>query len=172
MIKRLLMAAIAAAATILPVGAEVQPGTTQLLEAIEAGGILVTINHPDCMINNSHGQYRWIGMAREMRLCPGDIIDAGDHNTVRHETVHAIQHCVNVARGTDINTPVITDKFEFTEFVEDNLHPNQIQWVMDVYPKDQWLTELEASAGANAYTAEELEHLFEDACTIQPDLNG
>ena len=45
------MAAIAAAATIMPVGAEVQPGTSSLIETISSNGILVTINHEDCLTN-------------------------------------------------------------------------------------------------------------------------
>ena len=42
------MAAIAAAACFSPVAAEVQPGTSSLLETIEDNGIVVTYNHPEC----------------------------------------------------------------------------------------------------------------------------
>ena len=42
----------------------------------------------------------FVGMKREMHLCPGATVDAIDHATVRHEAIHAVQHCVNVARGT------------------------------------------------------------------------
>ena len=36
------------------------------------------------------------------------------------------------------------------------------------YPdRSQWLTEIEAFAGARAYTSSELEELFLDACTLQ-----
>ena len=38
-----------------------------------------------------------------------------------------------------------------------------------MYDESQWLTELEAFAGANAYTSSELEDLFLDACTIQEE---
>ena len=125
MIKRILMAAVAAAATIMPVGAEVQPGTGRLLETISDNGILVTINHTECATGTYNGQYRWLGFQREMRLCPGDIIDANDHNTVRHETIHAIQHCINVARGTNTDTPIIEDPEVFKEFVMANLTEHQ-----------------------------------------------
>ena len=167
MLKRILMAAIAAAAVITPVSAEIQPGTRSLIETIENNGILVTVNHPDCMVNGANGQYRWLGFQREMRLCPGDVIDANDHNTVRHETIHAIQHCVNVARGTTTDTPIIQDSDEFANFVLSHLTPAQADWIMENYPEDQWLTELEAFAGSTAYTASELEELFLDACTLQ-----
>ena len=162
------MAAIAAAAVILPVQAEVQNGTRSLINTLDASGVLVTINHADCATNGAHGQYRWAGMKREMRLCPGHTIDATDHRTVRHEVIHAIQHCVNVARGTSTDTPIIQDSDEFTDFVLSHLTPAQADWIMENYPEDQWLTELEAFAGSNAYTASELEELFLDACTIQP----
>ena len=167
MIKRILMAAIAAAATIMPVGAEVQPGTSSLIETISNNGILVTINHEDCLTNGANGQYRWLGFQREMRLCPGRTVDAGDHNTVRHETIHAIQHCINVARGTSTDTPIIDDPEIFEEFVIANLSQEDIQWVMSVYDESQWLTELEAFAGAEAYTSSELEEIFLDVCTLQ-----
>ena len=92
-----------------------------------------------------------------MRLCPGRTVDAGDHNTVRHETIHAIQHCINVARGTSTDTPIIDDPDTFKEFVIANLSQEEIEWVMSVYDESQWLTELEAFAGAEAYTSSELE---------------
>ena len=163
------MAAVAATATFMPVMAEVQPGTLGLIETMEESGILVTINHPDCATNGANGQYRWIGFQREMRLCPGQTIDADDHNTVRHETVHAIQHCVNVARGTHTDTPIINDPTEFKEFVRAYLNEEFIQWIMEVYPEDQWLTEFEAFAGAEAFTAAELEEMFLSACVATTD---
>ena len=164
MIKRILMAAIAAAASIMPVGAEVQPGTSSLLETIQSNGIVVTINHTDCATDDAHGQYRWVGFQRELRLCPGETIDAQDHNTVRHEVIHAIQHCVNMARGTAENDPIIIDEEDFKAFVRRNLSQDMIDRIFEVYERDHWLVELEAFAGANAYTATELEDLFLQAC--------
>ena len=104
-----------------------------------------------------------------MRLCPGRTVDADDHNTVRHETIHAIQHCVNAARGTSTDAPIIDNPDDFSNFVLANLTPQDVEWVKSMYPESQWLTELEAFAGANAYTSSELEDLFLDACTIQED---
>ena len=167
MIKRILMAAIAAAACIMPAAAEVQPGTTRLLETIDDSGILVTINHPECATGIYNGQYRWLGFQREMRLCPGDIVDAGDHNTVRHETIHAIQHCVNVARGTSTDTAVIDDADQLLRWASEYLSRRELQWIQDTYPRDQWMTEIEAFAGAKAYTSSELEEMFLEVCTLQ-----
>ena len=167
MIKRILMAAIAATATFMPVAAEVQPGTSSLIDTISENGILVTINHEDCFNGDYNGQYRWLGFQREMRLCPGRTVDALDHTTVRHETIHAIQHCVNVARGTSTNTPIVDDPDQFKAFVTENLSQEQIEWIMSNYDKSQWLTELEAFAGANAFTSSQLEKLFLEACVAQ-----
>ena len=166
------MAAIAAAATFVPVAAEIQPGTASLLETVADNGVLVTYNPDACLTNGSNGQYRWIGFQREIVLCPGNTVDAGDHNTVRHEVIHAIQHCVNVARGTTTDTPIINDPNEFSDFVLANLSKRDIEWIQSVYPEDQWLTELEAFAGANAYTSSELEDIFLDACTLQESFAG
>ena len=167
MFKKLCVAAFAAMATLIPVGAEVQPGTSSLIETISESGILVTINHEDCRTNGAHGQYRWLGFQREMRLCPGSTVDANDHETVRHETIHAIQHCINVARGTSTDTPIVDDPDQFKAFVIEHLSEREIEWIMANYDKSQWLTELEAFAGANAFTSTELEELFLKACVAQ-----
>ena len=167
MIKRIALAAIAAAACIMPAAAEVQPGTASLIETIDENGILVTINHPECAEGTYSGQYRWLGFQREMRLCPGETVDAKDHDTVRHETIHAIQHCVNVARGTSTDTPVIDDVDYLMTWAREHLSMREIQWIQRHYDRSQWLTEIEAFAGARAYTSSELEKLFLDACTLQ-----
>ena len=164
MLKKLVLAAIAAAATFMPVAAEVQPGTESLLRTVEEGGILVTYNVDACATDNAHGSYRWAGLRREIRLCPGRTVDAIDHETVRHEVLHALQHCVNAIRGTSMDTPIITDRNDFEEFVVENLSQEYINRVLRVYPRDQWPTELEAFAGANAYTAAELEKFFRQVC--------
>ena len=167
MIKKLLLATVTAVATLIPVGAEVQPGTASLLDTLDENGILVTVNHPECAEGTYSGQYRWLGFQREMRLCPGQTVDAGDHDTVRHETIHAIQHCVNVARGTSTDTPVIDDVDYLMTWAREHLSMREIQWIQRNYDRSQWLTEIEAFAGARAYTSSELEKLFLDACTLQ-----
>ena len=167
MFKKLCVAAVAAMATLIPVGAEVQPGTSSLLDTIDANGILVTINHEECATGTYNGQYRWLGFQREMRLCPGQTVDALDHETVRHETIHAIQHCVNVARGTNTNTPVMNDVDELMYWAREHLTMREIEWIQRNYDRSQWLTEIEAFAGANAYTSSQLEELFLNACTLQ-----
>ena len=167
MIKRVLLAAIAAAACIMPAAAEIQPGTAQLIETIDENGILVTINHEECATGTYNGQYRWLGFQRELRLCPGRTVDARDHETVRHEVIHAIQHCVNVARGTSTDTPVMNDVDQLMGWAREYLSMREIEWIQNSYDRSQWLTEIEAFAGARAYTSSELEELFLGVCTLQ-----
>ena len=165
MIKRIALAAIAAAACIMPVAAEVQPGTSSLIETIDENGILVTINHEECALA-LNGQYRWLGFQRELRLCPGQTVDAGDHNTVRHEVIHAIQHCVNVARGTSTDTPVIDDVDYLMTWAREHLSMREIQWIQRNYDRSQWLTEIEAFAGARAILQVNLK-----SCSLMPVLS-
>ena len=138
-----------------------------LIDTIDENGILVTINHPECATGTYNGQYRWLGLQREMRLCPGATVDALDHNTVRHETIHAIQHCVNVARGTSTDTPVMNDVDQLMCWARQYLSMHEIEWIQAAYDRSQWLTEIEAFAGARAYTSSELEELFLGICTLQ-----
>ena len=103
-------------------------------------------------------------MKRAMVLCPGSDVDAEDHMVVRHEAIHAIQHCVNMARGTSIYTPVINDDDELMVFVRTHLEDDFIESVKRNYPKDHWRIEFEAFAGMHAYTADELAEMFTKAC--------
>ena len=167
MIKRIALAAIAAAACIMPAAAEIQPGTASLIETVDENGILVTINHPECAAGIYNGQYRWLGFQRELRLCPGETVDARDHETVRHEVIHAIQHCINVARGTSTDTPVINDVDQLFSWANQYLTMREIEWIQAAYDRSQWLTEIEAFAGAKAYTSSELEEMFLEVCTLQ-----
>ena len=126
MFKKLCVAAVAAMATLIPVGAEVQPGTSSLIETIDAIGILVTINHEECAAGIYNGQYRWLGFQRELRLCPGRTVDARDHETVRHEVIHAIQHCINVARGTTTDTPASASAARLTASAWASTSPHRV----------------------------------------------
>jgi len=172
MIKRVLLAAIAATATFMPVSAEVQPGTRSLLETLDENGVLVTVNPKSCREGKAAGSYRWIGFQREMTLCIGHSFDANDHDTVRHETVHAIQHCINAARKTDVNTPIIDERLPYYKFIHEYLTEDEIEWIKSMYDEEHWLMELEAFAGAKAYTSSELEELFLEVCTLQQSFDG
>ena len=74
---------------------------------------------------------------------------------------------MNAARRTSTDTPIIADPDQLLAFASQYLTIQEIEWIQNVYERDQWLTEIEAFAGAKAYTSSELEELFLEVCTIQ-----
>ena len=163
MIKKL-AAALAGLALCVPAQARIEDGTKPLLELMEQSGITVAFNTSDCKSGEYMGVYRHRGFQRAMILCYGATVDAEDHMVVRHETIHAIQHCVNAARGTSVLTPIINDDDELMKFVYEHLSKEAVEEIKRVYPMEQWRIEFEAFAGMHAYTAEELEAHFRTAC--------
>lgn len=164
MIKKLLAGLITGMALAVPGEARVERGTIPLLDLMESGGIAVRYNTSDCTSGEYLGLYRHRGMKRAMVLCPGATVDAEDHMVVRHEAIHAIQHCVNTARGTSVYTAIIQDDDDLMAFTRSHLSDEYIENIKRVYPIEQWRIEFEAFAGMNAYTANELADMFRKAC--------
>ena len=164
MFNKVLGAVAADALTVLPVNARLESGTKDLVNLIDESGIAVLINNKDCADGKFLGIYRHNGMKRAFILCPGSTVDASDHMVVRHEAIHAIQHCVNVTRGTSVFTPVIQDTQELMAWVSQYLSPTDIEKIKSVYERSHWLIEFEAFAGMHAYTADQLAELFTQAC--------
>ena len=164
MLNKILGAAAAIAMAVSPAAARIESGTTPLIKLIGSSGIAVRYNSADCATGEYLGLYRHRGMQRAFVLCPGDSIDATDHMVVRHEAIHAIQHCVNVMRGTSLYTAIISDDDELMAFVNEHLDDEAIANIKRVYPVEQWRIEFEAFAGMHAYTADELAELFTQAC--------
>lgn len=142
--------------------ARVDPNTQDLLKLLQSGGISVYVDSDHCD-GTVHGQYRFAGMRREFIVCTGAEIDATDHDTVRHETVHAIQHCVNAARGTSLFTPVM-DYERLTDMVNTHMSAEKVSWIKSVYPEQHWWVEFEAFLIADLASASELMEMFSDAC--------
>lgn len=164
MFNRILGAVAAAALAVAPVSARVENGTSPLIDLIGSAGIAVRVNNADCSDDKYLGLYRHRGMKRAFILCPGATVDAADHMVVRHEAIHVIQHCVNVARGTHVLTPVIQDEEDLMGFVRQHLDEERLGWIMRNYERSHWLIEFEAFAGMHAYTADELAEMFTKAC--------
>ena len=161
-LRNLLVTTVAAIATVVP--SPVFATTTyELLEVLRNSGIKVTINSTRCD-GTILGSYRFHGMARTMNLCPGDTVDAIDHETVRHETWHAIQHCVNTARGTDANSPVIEDIQDLVSVANETLSTTQVEAIKASYPVEHWAVEFEAYVAETVYTNDDLKAHFLDAC--------
>ena len=163
MIKQI-FAAVAGLALCVPVQARFEEGTKPLIDLIGSSGIAVQYNSSDCDSGEFLGVYKHRGMQRAFILCPGETVDATDHMVVRHEAIHAIQHCVNVARGTDVLTPIINDDDVLMPWVLEYLSPEAIEEIKRVYPVEHWRIEFEAFAGMHAYTSDELADMFRAAC--------
>ena len=84
---------------------------------------------------------------------------------MRHETWHAIQHCVNAARGTGVNTPVQTDIDELADAVNSVLLVETVNFIKATYPESHLLVEFEAFVAAEVFTATELMKIYSDTCT-------
>ena len=165
MLNKILGALAAATLSVMPVAATIDKNTPELLKYVESQGIPVFINdHAACDSGDYLGVYIHRGMQRQLVLCPGNEVDDLDHAVVRHEVWHAIQHCVNTARGTDTNTPVNLNTAELMSYVRDTLTTEQIQSVKDLYPQEKWLLELEANTAMLILTAAEVQGLFKEAC--------
>ena len=164
--KRLLAAALAALSIALPVKASIDPNTDELMIALESDGIEIGVNTKRCEQRNIHGSYSFRPRTgwRLMTLCPGETVDAIDHATVRHEAIHAIQHCMNTRRGTSFNTPLQDDPVKFQQEVFANLYVHEIEFIQANYPQSDWNVEFEAFLYERTRTAEEITHWFNGVC--------
>ena len=161
-IKSIALAGVAALFAAMPSFARVEPKTTQLLATVQSSGIAITYNGENCT-GNYLGKYRFLGMRRQMILCPGRTVDPVDHATVRHEVWHAIQHCVNTMRQTPLNTPVVNDLDKLTEVINQGLSVEQVNFIKANYPVEHWWVVFEANL-AESMTAEQIEEMFVNAC--------
>jgi len=170
-LKQLALGALTAVlAVVAPAHARLDDDTHKLINFIDRSGIVVTINDAEsCTDDKYHilGFYSHTGMRRTLALCPGSSVDAIDHATVRHEVWHAIQHCINVARGTSFTTPVSTDTSKLMTMVRDNVPAPEIKNIQENYEPKKWLMEYEAVLAENIFTAAEIQDLFKRACVSQ-----
>ena len=170
-----LFAAIAAATAAISIAApalgRVEDSTRDLLVLVESSGIKVTINDSDrCVLRNGKrvlGSYTHLGMKRVLSLCPGDVVDPIDHATVRHEVWHAVQHCINIGRGTDTDTPVNQDFTKLEEYVSETIPADEIAFIRRNYKPAQWRLEYEATLAEYVLTADELSQVFIQACIVE-----
>ena len=163
-IQKSLTALAAVALSAGPVNARIEHNTGELLEHISDRGVEVIIGTNECT-GHFLGRYQFtsnLSQAR-MTLCPGDVVDAEDHETVRHEVMHVIQSCINYHRGTALNTPVL-DIPDLIEAVNANVPYYDVDTIHSSYPRDQWYVEYEAYLAEYIFTADDLIELFDDAC--------
>jgi len=158
--KRLITAVLAAASFALPVSAEIQPGTESLLNTVSSH-IKVVYNKGTCSQPNVAGSYN--KHTSILTLCPGLNVDADDHDTVRHEVWHAIQHCRN-PQGMLLKPVIALDNPAWHSMVGKYLKPELKTYIQKNYPPHAWAVEYEAYVAAEELTSSQIEILFRKAC--------
>ena len=162
-LKNIALAVVAAIATALPVQSRIEPETHTLIDMLSDDGVVVMVNSTMCKRESIYGAYVTYGDgSRSMILCPGSDWDAVDHSTVRHEMAHALQHCVNIKRGTPRGTPMIQDTDELARLVNTHVPNDQVIFIKSSYPREKWLIEFEANYIERVMTSSQLIKLWND----------
>ncbi len=159
--KRLLTAALAAVSFAMPVSAKVDAGTPQLLQTLTEYGVTIEYNPAHCS-NGYAGRYT---TEKVMTLCYKGQPTAFDFDTVRHETMHVLQHCAALRRGDNRGiVPLAINPTERNQWVSQVLRSGQIDQIKENYPVRAHQVELEAFAAAAHYDAYQLASLVKSWC--------
>jgi len=154
-------AAVAVVSMSMPALAKVDAGTPQLLQTLTEYGITIEYN-PDHCSNGYAGRY---STDKVMSLCYKGQPTAFDHDTVRHETMHVLQHCAALRRGDSRGiVPLAINPAERNQWVSQVLRSGEINQIKDTYPVSAHQIELEAFAAAAHYSADELATLVTKWC--------
>ena len=154
---------IAAATFAMPATAKVDPDSVALLQTLQEYGVTVHYNSTQGCTGGHHGSYN---TAKVMHLCyRGSQPTAEDHNTLRHEASHFLQHCANIRRGGQGLRPLAINPSQRADFVLKALGTDYISSIKDSYPARAHQIELEAFAMAETYTAGELITYIRSWCT-------
>jgi hypothetical protein len=153
---------IAAATFAMPATAKVDPDSVALLQTLQEYGVTVHYNSREGCTGGHHGSYN---TAKVMHLCYQGSPTAEDHNTLRHEAFHYLQHCANVRRGGQGLRPLAINPGQRQQFVAQALGNGYINQIKSLYPAHAHQIELEAFAAAETYTARELITYIKSWCT-------
>ena len=163
MLKKLFLAVAASLSFVAPVGATVYEGTGALMSAVHA--------HPQFTVgvDNKNCDRGYMGSFRpysgQVTICTGDNgWDANDHDTVRHETWHVIQHCLRHPDHTKLQPLFTPGTEEWDTYVIGNLTHEMYHFILTDYPETHHNIELEAFAMARSLTASQVQDAFERAC--------
>jgi len=160
--KRFLTALMATIAMAIPAMAEVQPGTPNLIDKVN-DHLTVKIDDPFCdRHEGAAGAFNRGTMV--INLCPRGAVDADDHDTVRHEVWHVIQHCLTPKTSKYLNTVMAVGSSDWNQHILGNLSYSRVQWIRESYPTTHHNAELEAFAVAQTLTATQISELFTKLC--------
>ncbi len=155
-------ALIAAVTFTMPATARVDPDSVALLQTLEEYGVTVHYNSTSGCNGEHHGSYN---TSKIMHLCyQGTSPTAEDHNTLRHEAFHYLQHCANERRGGSGLRPLAINSDERFQFVQKALGTDYIDSIKESYPVRAHQIELEAFAAAEEYSAGELIKYIKSWC--------
>ena len=160
LLQSLAACAVAAVSVATPALARVEPGTTKLLQTLTDYGVTIQYNPPDCN-GTFMGRYNTY---KVMTLCYRGTPTAADHDTVRHETAHFLQHCASIRRGEPGLNPLAVNTTKRNQWVTSVLKPSQVSRIKSSYSPRVHQIELEAFAMAEHYTANDLIKYIETWC--------
>jgi len=155
-----LAALIAAATFAMPSLAKIDAGTPELIRTLEEYGVTMLYNPSEC----SQGHQGSYTTAKVLTLCYKGRPTAGDHDTVRHEAAHFLQHCAAIKRGDRGITPLAVNTTTRTQWISTVLSDGHIHSIKDTYPEHAHQVELEAFAMAHHYSASDITRLIKDWC--------
>ena len=153
MFKFIATAAIAAASVIAPAHSY-QNGGVELWGALDEAGVeITTLNCSDHGVENAYGFF--VPASRDIYICEEVAVsDAQQWETIRHEAVHAAQHCVN----PNMNSVLMSQRW-----LENNAHESDASFIMQAYDESDWLIELEAFT-LMRYSNQDIARLVDEAC--------
>ena len=155
-----LAALIAAATFAMPAFARVDPDTQRLITTMESYGVTVQYNPSEC----SEGHQGSYNTSKVLTLCYNGRPTASDHDTVRHEAFHFLQHCAAIQRGDYGITPLAVNTTARNQWVSTVLSDGHIYNIKETYPERAHQVELEAFAAAHHYSAHNLIGLIKSWC--------
>lgn len=141
-----------------PVHARVDPGTGDLIGAARQYATVEIDQDEDCGLG-------WMGAytlsQRRIDICTGGDWDAEDHDTVRHEVWHLIQHC-----SVGFNSPLepVLERKELYAWLDRVMTTEQIRFYSDAYHPAVLDAELEAYAAAFTFSAAQITEIMHSAC--------
>lgn len=144
-----------------PVSARVDGYTSTLLRTAQDVGITLALNPTRCD-GSYHGMY---STNRVLTVCYKGVPTANDHDTVRHEAIHAAQHCAAAKRGYPNTLQTILQGERLQKFIRENLDERTIMEIVSHYPQSHHAVELEAFASAAVYTSEEVAGILKSWCS-------
>ena len=160
LLRSVAAATVAAISMTIPALAKVDAGSIHLLETLREYGVTVEYNPSYC----SQGFAGRYSTAKVMTLCYQNMPTAEDHDTIRHETAHVLQHCANMRRGGRGIQPLAINPDQRNQWVKQVLKNSTISHVIETYPERAHQIELEAFAMAHHYDATQLANLVKAWC--------